>query len=84
MYNQINIQNQYDGTNIAELLNGIKDIRKRYIEQAIYQFRRAIDLRTASGDVLDMWGRLLNFSRYIPITENNEHLFKNKLIESQR
>ena len=77
MYSQISIQNQYDGTNIAELLNGIVDIRTRYIAQAIHQFKRAIDLRTASGDVLEMWGRLLNFSRYIPTTQENANLFYN-------
>lgn len=77
MYSQISIQNQYEGTNIAELLNGIVDIRTRYIGQAINLFKRAIDLRTASGDVLEMWGRLLNFSRYIPTTQDNAHLFNN-------
>ena len=77
MYSQINIQNQYVGTNIAELLNGIVEIRTRYIAQAIYLFKRAIDLRTATGDVLEMWGRLLNFSRYIPTTQENAHLFNN-------
>lgn len=77
MYSQISIQNQYEGTNIAELLNGIVDIRTRYIGQAINLFKSAIDLRTASGDVLEMWGRLLNFSRYIPTTQDNAHLFNN-------
>lgn len=77
MYSQIEMQNQYQGTNIAELLQGITQIRTRYIAHAIHQFRRAIDLRTASGDVLEMWGRLLNFSRYIPTTQDNAHLFNN-------
>ena len=77
MINQIELQNQYKGTNIEALLQGIAKIKEKYVSLAIDSAKDCMDLTKASGDALDMWGRLLNFSRYVPISQENKDLFNN-------
>lgn len=79
LYDDLKIQSQYSNTNIAELLNGIKEIRKKFILRALESaVNEVFNLQTASGDALDMWGRLLNFSRFVLIAkETGNESFKN-------
>lgn len=77
LYNDIRIQSQYQNTNIEALLNGIKEIRINFIVKALESaISEVFNLETMSGDALDMWGRLLDFSRYIPISSDSG-AFKN-------
>lgn len=65
---QFSIQRQYANTNIHELLNGIAKVRGVYKRQAIDTFKNDVrNLKTAVGDALDMWGKILGFSRHIPL-----------------
>lgn len=75
-FSHIEIQNQYRDTNIEELLEGIKAIYEKYVIGARRAYDECIDLRVCKGDALDMWGRLLNFSRYIRVSEEAHTLFK--------
>ena len=60
------------------MLNGIKKIKEKHILRVKTDVEKQFNIRESSGDVLDMWGRLLGFSRFIPITsENQAELFKN-------
>lgn len=69
LYDDIRIQSQYQNTNIESLLNGIKEIRINFIVKALESaISEVFNLETMSGDALDMWGRLLDFSRYVPIS----------------
>lgn len=77
MINQIEIQNQYKNTNIEALLKGIAKIKEKYVGSASLSVKDCMDLTKAKGDALDMWGRLLNFSRYVPISNENKELFHN-------
>ena len=78
MFENLIIQNQYNNTNISALLNGIKKIKEKHILRVKNDVEKQFNIRESSGDVLDMWGRLLGFSRFIPITsENQAELFKN-------
>ena len=77
MYNTGTIQSQYADTNIAELLHGISEIKQKYIGTALESYKNSMDLTKASGVVLDLWGRLLGFSRYIPISSEHVQTFKN-------
>lgn len=62
------IQAQYRNTNIAELIEKIIDIKKRYILGAYTSLiRDNISITTAKGDGLDLWGQLLGFYRYVLI-----------------
>lgn len=84
----LNIYEQYIGTNIDKLLNGKNEISSFFILNALKTLKNDVmDLRTASGDALDMWGKLLGFSRYIPIpsqsdTEEYELLYNDFLFNS--
>lgn len=72
----VTIYEQYIGTNIQELLDGELEILNNTIGKAIESIKSQVfDLKTASGDALDMWGRLLNFSRYIPVPDPTEQLY---------
>lgn len=69
LYDDIRIQSQYQNTNIESLLNGIKEVRINFIVKALESaISEVFNLETMSGDALDMWGRLLDFSRYVPIS----------------
>ena len=63
LYDDIRIQSQYQNTNIEALLNGIKEIRINFIIKALESaISEVFNFETMSGDALDMWGRLLDFS----------------------
>lgn len=61
------IQAQYRGSNVAELIKGIIEIKKKGVLRA---YRSLIDdclnLSTAKGDALDLWGYILGINRYVP------------------
>lgn len=77
LYDDIRIQSQYQSTNIEALLNGIKEIRINFIVKALESaITEVFNFETMSGDALDMWGRLLDFSRYVPISSEGG-AFKN-------
>lgn len=77
LYDDIRIQSQYQNTNIEALLNGIKEIRINFIIKALESaISEVFNFETMSGDALDMWGRLLDFSRYIPVYSDSG-AFKN-------
>ena len=77
LYDDIRIQSQYQNTNIEALLNGIKEIRIKFIVKALESaISEVFNFETMSGDALDMWGRLLDFSRYVPISSEGG-AFKN-------
>ena len=77
LYDDIRIQSQYQNTNIEALLNGIKEIRINFIVKALESaINEVFNFETMSGDALDMWGRLLDFSRYVPISSEGG-AFKN-------
>ncbi|ENL6798470.1 DUF2612 domain-containing protein [Campylobacter jejuni] len=61
------IQAQYRETNIKELIEGIIEIKKKFVINAyISLIKDNISLSTAKGDSLDLWGYLLGTNRYIP------------------
>ena len=61
------IQAQYKGSNVAKLIEGIIEIKKRGVLRA---YKSLIDdclnLSTAKGDALDLWGYILGINRYVP------------------
>lgn len=61
------IQAQYKGSNVSKLIEGIIEIKKRGVLRA---YKSLIDdclnLSTAKGDALDLWGYILGISRYVP------------------
>ena len=68
------IQAQYRGSNVAELIKGIIEIKKKGVLRA---YKSLIDdclnLSTAKGDALDLWGYILGINRYVPRdSEQNE------------
>ena len=64
------IQAQYRDSNIKTLLQGIVDIKKKYILKALQSMiLDNFSLNTAKGDGLDLWGFLLGFHRYVLIDE---------------
>lgn len=61
------IQAQYRNSNIKALIDGIVDIKTRYLKKGLESLQNDnLSLSTAKQDGLDMWGVLLHFSRYIP------------------
>lgn len=68
------LQNQYQGTNIETLINGLADLYDKLITQPLNDFYNNIyNLDTASGIGLDLWGEKLNFPRTIKyIDETSE------------
>lgn len=61
------IYEQYLGGNFEALLKGIAEIKAKYLKKAIdTAISDIFDLKTAKGNALDMWGRLLDISRFIP------------------
>lgn len=70
LYNELidAVQAQYKGTNINALLNGILEIKKKYIYNAYKSLiQDNFNLLTAKDDGLDLWARILNFTRYVNI-----------------
>lgn len=66
------IYEQYLGGNFEAFLRGIAKIKAKHIKKAIdTAISDCFDLKTAKGNALDMWGRLLNLSRYIPLDLKN-------------
>ena len=61
------IQAQYKGSNVAKLIEGIIEIKKRGVLRA---YKSLIDdclnLSTAKGDALDLWGYILGINRFVP------------------
>lgn len=71
------IQAQYKGSNVAKLIEGIIEIKKKGVLRA---YKSLIDdclnLSTARGDALDLWGYILGINRYVP-RESNEDAKEN-------
>lgn len=74
MDNEINYQNfpyiyeQYLGGNFETFMRGIAEIKKKHIQTAMdTAFNDCFSLKTAKGNALDMWGKLLGISRFIPL-----------------
>ena len=61
------IQAQYKGSNVAQLIEGIIEIKKKGVLRA---YKSLIDdclnLSTARGDALDLWGYILGINRFVP------------------
>lgn len=61
------IQAQYKGSNVAKLIEGIIEIKKKGVLRA---YKSLIDdclnLSTAKGDALDLWGYILGINRFVP------------------
>ena len=72
------IQAQYRDTNIAELIKGIIEIKRKYILEAIYSLvNDNLSIRTAKGVGLDLWGNLLHLSRFIPSESGDSYAYFN-------
>ena len=71
------IQAQYKGSNVAKLIEGIIEIKKKGVLRA-YQslIDDCLNLSTAKGDALDLWGYILGINRYVP-RESNEDAKEN-------
>ncbi len=64
------IQAQYRNTNLQKLIAGIIAIRTKYLIRAFESMiTHNINLATAKGDGLDLWGQLIGFRRYVLIDE---------------
>ena len=67
------IQAQYRGSNVAELIKGIIEIKKKGVLRA---YKSLIDdclnLSTAKGDALDLWGYILGINRFVPRDSNQD------------
>lgn len=72
------LQYQYYNSNIGEFLKGVGRVSEVFINQAIESlFNDVVNLRTATGAALDMWGRRLGFSRFIPTDTDTPKDYKN-------
>lgn len=72
------IQAQYRNTNIAELIKGIIEIKKKYILMAIYSLvNDNLSISSAKGIGLDLWGNLLHLSRFIPSESGENYAYFN-------
>ena len=61
------IYEQYLGGNFEALMRGIAEIKSRHLKKAIdTAITDIFSIETAKGNALDLWGRLLNVSRFIP------------------
>lgn len=67
LFDDLKIQSQYQNTNTESFLNGIKEIRTFFIIKALNSaVTDVFDITTAKGGALDMWGRIIGLSRYVP------------------
>lgn len=77
-----NIQNQYQGTNIETLLNGLADLYNKLITQPVQEFYNNIyNLETATGIGLDIWGEKLNFPRTIKFIDADTGMETSKTLD---
>lgn len=77
-----NIQNQYQGTNIETLLNGLADLYNKLITQPVQEFYNNIyNLETAAGIGLDIWGEKLNFPRTIKFIDADTGVETSKTLD---
>lgn len=54
------IQSQYRDTNIHKLIQGIADIKKKYLGKGLESLRNDnLNITTAKEDGLDIWGNLI-------------------------
>ena len=61
------IQAQYRGSNVAELIKGIIEIKKKGVLRAYKSLiNDCLNLSTAKGNALDLWGYILGINRYVP------------------
>lgn len=61
------IYEQYLGGNFEVLMRGIAEIKTKHLKMALDSAKDDVfNLATAKGNALDLWGRLLNISRFIP------------------
>lgn len=66
------VQRQYANTNLHDLLKGIAGVRGLYKQQAVISFKNDVrNLKTAIGGALDLWGKILGFSRYLPLNQDD-------------
>lgn len=67
------IYEQYLKTNFSELLDGFAEVKNKHIGKACNAMKADIlDLQTAKGNALDEWGRMLGFSRFIPMITSEQ------------
>lgn len=67
------VQAQYRDGNIKELIQGIADIKKLYLENAFLSLKNHnLNITTAKGDGLNLWGGLLHFYRFIPTDSSTD------------
>lgn len=72
------IQAQYRDTNISELIQGIIEIKKKYILGAINSLvNDNLSISSAKGIGLDLWGNLLHLSRFIPSESGDSYAYFN-------
>lgn len=77
-----NIQNQYQGTNIETLLNGLADLYNKLITQPVQEFYNNIyNLETAAAIGLDIWGEKLNFPRTIKFIDADTGVETSKTLD---
>lgn len=61
------IQSQYRNTNLAELIQGIIDVKIKYVANAARSlYNDNFSLSSAKDVGLDLWGLLLHFNRHVP------------------
>lgn len=78
LFDEIRIQSQYQNTNIESLLNGIKEIRTRFIIRALNSvINDVFDITKSNGDVLNMWGNMIGLSRFVPSKDEAGSSFRN-------
>ena len=59
------IYEQYLSGNFETFMRGIAEIKAKHIQKAVdTAISDCFNLATAKGNALDMWGRLLNISRF--------------------
>lgn len=70
---ELSIYEQYRGTNIEDLILALQAVRKKIVNKCLESvIVEVFSLQTATGDALDLWGRRLGFSRFIPKPLEND------------
>lgn len=70
---EISTYQQFENTNIEELLTKIQKFRNLYLEQCIKTFYSDVFfLPTAVSSGLDAWGKVLNFPRFLRLPLDNK------------
>lgn len=80
------VYEQYLKSSTAELLQGFAVVKNKHVGAAFDTIKRdIIDLKTAKGNALDEWGRMLNFSRFIPaLTAEAYEKYKYQMTDEDR